>query len=127
MEAVHIKVKLTKAIDEALAKAIDEVLVNRGLLLPHLLREHETEALVASKRMKKRCMEIGNGGKAQCPMTAGATRVVFVPSQMQRLLYQTLCEREPIQFRSAGRLRHPRPCFTATHGRTNFLCPITNK
>jgi hypothetical protein len=72
MEAVHIKVKLTKAIDEAL--------VNRGLLAPHLLREHETEALVASKRMKKRCMEIGNGGKAQCPMTASGTTVVFLPS-----------------------------------------------
>ncbi|WP_318528460.1 clan AA aspartic protease [Plectonema radiosum] len=38
MGAVHIKVKLTNAIDEAL--------VNRGLLAPHLLREHETEALV---------------------------------------------------------------------------------
>jgi clan AA aspartic protease len=38
MGAVHIKVKLTNAIDEAL--------VNRGLLPPHLLREHETEALV---------------------------------------------------------------------------------
>jgi clan AA aspartic protease len=38
MGAVHIKVKLTNAIDEGL--------VNRGLLAPHLLREHETEALV---------------------------------------------------------------------------------
>ncbi|WP_089129391.1 retroviral-like aspartic protease family protein [Tolypothrix sp. NIES-4075] len=38
MGAVHIKVKLTNAIDEEL--------VNRGLLAPHLLREHETEALV---------------------------------------------------------------------------------
>jgi len=38
MGSVHIKVKLTNAIDEAL--------VNRGLLAPHLLREHETQALV---------------------------------------------------------------------------------
>jgi hypothetical protein len=38
MGAVHIKVKLTNAIDEAL--------VNRGMLAPHLLPELETEALV---------------------------------------------------------------------------------
>ncbi len=38
MGAVHIKVKLTNAIDEAL--------VSRGMLAPHLLREFETDALV---------------------------------------------------------------------------------
>lgn len=38
MGAVHTKVKLTNAIDEAL--------VSRGMLAPHLLRECETEALV---------------------------------------------------------------------------------
>lgn len=38
MGAVRVKVKLTNAIDEAM--------VNRGVLAPHLLREVETEALV---------------------------------------------------------------------------------
>jgi len=38
MGAVHIKVKLTNAIDEAL--------VSRGMLAPHLLWEFETDALV---------------------------------------------------------------------------------
>lgn len=38
MGAVHVKVKLTNAIDEAL--------VNRGLLAPGLLREYETQGLV---------------------------------------------------------------------------------
>ncbi|MGI2904443.1 retroviral-like aspartic protease family protein [Tolypothrix sp. VBCCA 56010] len=38
MGAVHAKVKLTNAIDEAL--------INRGLLAPTLLREHETQGLV---------------------------------------------------------------------------------
>lgn len=38
MGAIHTKVKLTNAIDEAL--------VSRGMLAPHLLRECETEALV---------------------------------------------------------------------------------
>lgn len=38
MGAVHIRVKLTNAIDEAL--------VSRGMLAPHLLRECETDALV---------------------------------------------------------------------------------
>lgn len=38
MGAVHAKVKLTNAIDEAL--------VSRGMLAPHLLRDCETEALV---------------------------------------------------------------------------------
>ncbi|MCV3215761.1 clan AA aspartic protease [Plectonema radiosum NIES-515] len=38
MGAVHAKVKLTNAVDEEL--------VNRGLLAPRLLREHETQGLV---------------------------------------------------------------------------------
>jgi clan AA aspartic protease len=38
MGAVRVKVKLTNAIDEAM--------VSRGILAPHLLRECETEALV---------------------------------------------------------------------------------
>ncbi|MBW4573625.1 MAG: aspartyl protease family protein [Tolypothrix carrinoi HA7290-LM1] len=38
MGAVHAKVKLTNAVDEEL--------VNRGLLAPTLLREHETQGLV---------------------------------------------------------------------------------
>ncbi|MBD2608740.1 clan AA aspartic protease [Scytonema hofmannii FACHB-248] len=38
MGAVYAKVKLTNAIDEAL--------INRGLLAPKLLREHETQGLV---------------------------------------------------------------------------------
>jgi predicted aspartyl protease len=38
MGAVRVKVKLTNAIDEAM--------VSRGILAPHLLRELETEALV---------------------------------------------------------------------------------
>ncbi len=38
MGAVHVKVKLTNAIDEAM--------VSRGVLAPHLLRECETQALV---------------------------------------------------------------------------------
>jgi hypothetical protein len=38
MGAVHAKIKLTNAVDEEL--------VNRGLLAPRLLREHETQGLV---------------------------------------------------------------------------------
>lgn len=38
MGAVRVKVKLTNAIDEAM--------ISRGVLAPHLLREYETQALV---------------------------------------------------------------------------------
>ena len=41
MGAVHAKVKLTNAVDEEL--------VNRGLLAPRLLPEHETQGLVDTK------------------------------------------------------------------------------